>query len=132
MFFLLLAAPPQIVISPGNTTVEVGNTVILSCAGFGDPIPSVTWYMGNIQLSNNSQVTIYTELLTQVGVDFVHSILEICNVGETTVGEYSCTVSNAFGDTSSNFGIGGENELIVFICWYVCVSMRGSLFKSPV
>ena len=112
--------------------MEVGDTVILSCAGFGDPIPSVTWYMENIQLSNSSQVTIYTELLTQVGVDFVHSILEICNMGETTVGEYSCTVSNAFGDTSSNFGIGGENELIVFMFWYVCGSIRGSLFKSPV
>ena len=39
IIIVLLAALPQIVISPGNTTVEVGRTVILSCAGFGNPIP---------------------------------------------------------------------------------------------
>lgn len=116
--FLLFAAPPQIVISPGNSSVEAGNTIILSCAGFGDPIPSVTWNMGSIQLSNSSQITIYTEVVTEVGFDFVHSILEVCNVDEATSGEYSCTVGNVFGDASVNFGIGGKNEggFLLYVC----------------
>ena len=103
--------------------MEAGSTVILSCAGFGDPTPSVTWNMGSTQLSNSSQITIYTELVTEVGVDFVHSILEVCNVDEATSGEYSCTVGNVFGDASFNFGIGGKNEMNGFF-FSVCVCSK--------
>lgn len=115
--------------------MEAGSTVILSCAGFGVPIPSVTWSMGSTELSNSSQIAIYTQVVTEVGVDFVHSILEICNVDEATSGEYSCTVGNVFGDTSFSFGIGGKNEMNRIFFLYVCGSkIRSSrvLFVSQI
>ena len=90
-------------ISPGNSTVVAGSTLLLTCVGFGDPRPSVTWSTGGGQLSNNSRVTIYEELVTENGVDFVQSILEICSVQETDGGQYSCTVGNALGNASVNF-----------------------------
>ena len=90
-------------ISPGNSTVEAGSTVVFACVGFGDPTPSVTWSTGGVQLSNNSRITIYEELVTENGVDFVQSILEICSAEEADGGQYSCTVGNALRNASVNF-----------------------------
>ena len=101
--FVLFVGPPQILISPGNSTVEAGSTITLSCAGFGDPTPSIAWSVGSTQLSNNSQITIYEELVTEVGETFVHSILEICSIEEANGGVYTCTVGNAIGNTSYSF-----------------------------
>ena len=113
----LLVGPPQILISPGNSTVEAGNTITLSCTGFGDPIPSITWSMGRTQLSNNSQTTIYEELVTEVGENFVHSTLEICSIEEANGGVYTCTVGNRIGNTSYSFELSviaaGKNESIL-------------------
>ena len=101
--FVLFVGPPQILISPGNSTVGAGSTITLSCAGFGDPTPSIVWSVGSIQLSNNSQITIYEELVTEVGETFVHSILEICSIEEANGGVYTCTVGNTIGNTSYSF-----------------------------
>ena len=110
---LLDAAPPQVVISPRNTTVEAGSTTVLSCVGFGDPIPYVTWTRGATELSNGSRTTICERLVTSNGVMFVQSILQICSVGETDIGQYSCTVGNAVGNTSVDFelSVTGERDV---------------------
>ena len=117
--FVLFVGPPQILISPGNSTVEAGSTITLSCAGFGDPTPSIAWSMGTTQLSNNTQITIYEELLTEVGENFVHSILEICSIEEANGGVYTCTVGNAIGNTSYSFELSiiaaGNNITCYFI-----------------
>ena len=121
---VLSAGPPQVVISPGNSTVQAGSTVVFACVGFGDPRPSVTWSRGGGQLSNNSRVTIYEELVTENGVDFVQSILEICSAGETDGGQYSCTVGNALVNASANFELsvtaaGGIIHSNSFLCMSV-------------
>ena len=100
---VLSTGPPQVVISPGNSTVVEGSTLLLTCVGFGEPTPSVTWSTGGVQLSNNSRITIYEELVTENGVDFVQSILEICSAEEADGGQYSCTVGNALSNVSVNF-----------------------------
>ena len=90
--------------------MEAGSTVLLACVGFGDPSPSVTWSTQGVVLSNNSQITIYEELETVDGVDFVQSILAICSVEEADEREYSCNVRNALGNASVNFelSVGGR------------------------
>ena len=90
-------------ISPVNSSVEAGSTVILTCVGYGDPAVSVTWNMEDIQLSNSSGIITYGELVTGNGIVLVQSILVICSVGETNSGQYSCVASNALGNTSVNF-----------------------------
>ena len=98
---------PQILISPGNATVSNGNTVILNCLGSGNPAPTVTWKRGAAQQSNSSAITIYTERVTVVqGLSFVQSILEICSVGTTTDGQFSCSVSNSLGITTASAIVG--------------------------
>ena len=107
---LLDAAPPQVVISPRNTTVEAGSTTVLSCVGFGDPIPNVTWTRGATELSNGSRTTIYERLVSSNGMMFVQSILQICSIGETDNGQYSCTVDNAVGYASVDFELSVTGE----------------------
>ena len=117
--FSACIAPPQVVISPRNSTVEAGSTTILTCVGFGNPTPYITWRRGTTELSNGSRTTIYEELVTENGVNFVQSILEICSVGEADDGQYSCTVSNALGNASVNFelsvtAVGGKLDILIW------------------
>jgi len=92
-----------VVISSGNSTVESGSTVLLACVSLGAPSPSVTWSTDSVPLSNSSQIKIYEELITENGVVFVQSILEICSVEEADGGQYICTASNALNNASVNF-----------------------------
>ena len=107
---LLAAAPPRVVISPRNSTVEAGSTMVFTCVGFGDPTPYVTWTRGATELSNGSRTTIYERLVTSNGVMFVQSILQICSVGETDNGQYSCTVGNAVSNASVDFELSVTGE----------------------
>ena len=114
---LPFSGPPEVVVFPGNYTVEAGSTVLLACVGFGDPAPSVSWNTDGDQLRNNSQVTIYEDLVTENGVDFVQSTLVICSAEENDGREYSCNVCNALGNASVNFQLsvtatGGMCKLI--------------------
>ena len=38
-----IAVPPQWTVSPGNTSVVLGNTVWLDCAAVGFPAPNILW-----------------------------------------------------------------------------------------
>ena len=107
---LLAAAPPRVVISPRNSTVEAGSTTVLSCVGFGNPTPYVTWTRGATELSNGSRTTIYERLVTSNGLMFVQSILQICSIGETDNGQYTCTVGNAIGNASVDFELSVTGE----------------------
>ena len=67
--------------------MEAGSAILFPCVGFGDPTPSVTWSTGGVQLSNNSRITVYEELVTEDGVEFVQSALEICSVVVADAGQ---------------------------------------------
>ena len=54
-------------------------------------------------LNNNSRVTIYEELVTENGVTFVRSILELCNLEEADAGQYSCFANNTIGNDTASF-----------------------------
>ena len=94
--------PARIVIRPNQTTnVDAGNTIISVCVAYGDPNPSITWSRGDAVVSNDSRVTIYEELVTENGVTFVQSIIEVCSAEETDAGQYSCFAENAFGNDTA-------------------------------
>ena len=109
--------------------MDVGSTVLLACVGFGDPIPSVTWITEDGLLSNNSRITIYESLVTEDGVDFVQSIVEICSVEEADGLEYTCNVRNALGNASVSFDLsvtatGGRYKFIINVLLLLCVKER--------
>ena len=113
-------APAQIVIRPNQTTsVDAGNTIVGVCVAYGDPNPSITWNRGGTALSNDSRVTIYEELVTENGVTFVQSIIEVCSAEVSDAGQYSCFTENTFGNDTAVFELtvnaGGKAIVLMFV-----------------
>ena len=114
----------RIVVRPGNLSqLSPGDTLTLSCVGYGNPLPSVFWSRSgtNQVLTNSSQISIFEETLSESGVTFVKSILQVCNVQPNMTGEYSCTSQNELGNETATFeltvndGMYKQNPLCVSI-----------------
>ena len=91
-------------IRPNQTTaVDAGNTITFVCVAYGDPNPSISWNRGDTLLSNGTRVTIYEELVTENGVTFVQSILELCSAEEADAGRYSCFADNTLDNDTESF-----------------------------
>ena len=82
------------------TAVDAGYTITLACVAYGDPHPSISWNRGDTPLSNDSRVTIYEELVTENGITFMQSILELCSAEVVDAGLYS---SNTLGNDTTSF-----------------------------
>lgn len=77
---------------------EVGNTVILTCVGYGSPYnPSVTWNREGERIDNTSTVRVYEEVIMVGGKQFVLSNLELCGISMDDAGLYSCSASLSSG-----------------------------------
>ena len=70
---------------------------------YGDPSPSISWNREDTVLNNESRVTTYEELVTEVGVTFVQSNLELCSAEEADAGQYSCFAENTLGNDTASF-----------------------------
>ena len=88
-----------------TTTVDAGNTITLVCVANGDPTPSVSWNRRGTALNNDSRVTIYEELMTEIGMTFVQSMLTLCSAEEADAGQYSCFADNTLGNDTALFGL---------------------------
>ena len=95
----------EVVIAPTPAEVDAGNTVVLACVGYGSPDPDITWSRNGNVLSNDSRVTIYEEVVTESGVTFVQSILEICSATLSDSGQYSCLATNLHGNDNATFDL---------------------------
>ena len=104
--------------------VEAGSSVVLTCVGIGDPRPSVTWSNEGVSLSTSSRISINQELVTENGVEYVQSILEICSAEEADGGQYTCIVGNALNNASVDFelsvtAVEGKSQACTLITLYV-------------
>ena len=82
------------VIAPEDSTFEEGQTVLLTCVAFGSlTTPNITWNRDGLLLESGNSVNIYQTFLTEGGVAFTMSVLEICGISEDYVGVYSCMAS---------------------------------------
>ena len=96
--------PAQIVIRPNQmTAVDAGYTITFACVAYGDPHPSISWNTRDTPLNNNSRVTIYEELVTENGITFMQSILELCSAEVVDAGLYSCFTGNTLGNDTTSF-----------------------------
>ena len=87
-------------IAPEDGLVVAGNTILFTCVGYGGESTSVSWKKGDASLVNDSRTTITNDLITEGGVTFLQSVLEICS---TEVGQYSCTADNGVGNDTAMF-----------------------------
>ena len=97
LFFAIIG---EIVIHPETVDdVVAGTSALLACVASGYPLPSVIWSAVG-ETVNETETSIYTEVLTEGGLTFIKSVLEICGVGKNSVTNYQCTAeSSASNDT---------------------------------
>jgi len=95
--------PAEVVLLTENTLVSAGNTILLTCIGYGNPLPSLSWErVGHDVLRNDRRTTIFESMTVRNGAKFARSILQICEVtdGEDT-GVFSCTSGNVLYNHSA-------------------------------
>ena len=89
----------EVVIISNNTSLSVGDTVFLTCVGFGQLQPDVeiTWSKNGADIMNSSLVIIYEEEVTEGGRMSKVSTLVLCGLQGSAAGAYNCTVRNNQG-----------------------------------
>ena len=100
---------PQLVITPVNQDVNYGDTVLMACVATGFPLPEITWSRNGVPLDPTSSdlINVYSQTVSELGLNFTESILEICGVGVDDIGSFSCTATSGAGsDTSAPFVVG--------------------------
>lgn len=76
--------PASVVVYPKSQTLNEGDTLLLTCAPNGDPLPNITWTMWN-----------GTEVISNDPVLFINHITRIND------GAYVCTASNGVGKNAT-------------------------------
>ena len=100
---------PQLVVTPVDQDINYGDTVLMACVATGFPEPVITWSRNGEVLdpSSSDLITIYTETVSEMGLNFTESILEICGVGVDDIGSFTCTATSDAGTaTSAPFTVG--------------------------
>lgn len=96
---------PVVVIVPPDTKATLNHTILLTCFGYGIPNPAVSWSVSRETLYNGSQVTIYSNLVEENGIEFVRSTLQLCNTAVSDEGEYACELMNAVGSSHATISL---------------------------
>ncbi|XP_022245546.1 protein turtle-like isoform X2 [Limulus polyphemus] len=87
---LSVHAPPHFHVKPPDVEyVKTGENLTLRCAAEGTPDPVITWYMGNIPLTEGPGVIIY------------RGTLEILKLQQSHIGDYTCRARNSEGSIST-------------------------------
>ena len=103
------AEEPRIVVSPTSHCANQTSFLSLTCIAYvGQQATyqptTITWYNGvNEQLSNNSQVTIYSNVVMIDSLVFIESTLEANVVYSHLTGQSSCVVSNTIGQDRASW-----------------------------
>ena len=106
IILIFLTATAEIVIVPEDTRALEGNTLILTCVGYGEPTPEVTWIRNGTELTNTSRVSIFVDEIEEQGVSFTVATLEICSLdAEEDSGTYYCQASNENGTDTHSFEV---------------------------
>jgi len=111
--------PATIEVHPNNhVEINAGNSLILTCVGYGVPLPFLYWSRGGRELTNNSRVIITEDMALEgdSGVAVVKLSMEICRSGTTDAGFYSCTAVNDIGNSTFMFMLSvriEEAEIVV-------------------
>ena len=93
---------PSLVAVPSNQSISEGNSVIMTCAGYGYPYPTITWYRNGQPLGSNlaGRVSITSNIVNYNGALVSESIMKICGAAEEDHGVYFCSASSIFGNAA--------------------------------
>lgn len=85
----------EILAISNETTLDEGETALLSCLGHGDLDVGISWWFNGARVGNTSLTTVYGEDLVKGGRVFMQSFLELCSVTTSAMGGYTCVISNS-------------------------------------
>ena len=126
LFVLLVgsaAAPVQIVVTPEDIVVDINSTLWVACVAYGELTPLVGWSREGMRLMNDSRVTIYENEVTERGLSFNKTILEICSFETLDSGQYNCDASNQAATASASFEVSGTVARGHKMCTYVIATL---------
>ncbi len=85
-------------IAPSDAEVSLGNTIFFTCAAaFGETPPQLTWHRNDSGIIRNAdEVNISSSIISERGVNFIVSILELCGVELSDEGLYFCQATYTF------------------------------------
>ena len=95
-----------------HVEISAGSTAVLTCIGYGVPLPILYWSRGATKLTNNSHLIIGEDITMEddSGVAVVKSSMEICSSRLIDAGIYSCTAANNIGNDSFTFTLTVKTE----------------------
>ena len=95
---------PQLIATPVSQDVNYGHTVLMACVANGYPEPEIIWSRNGQVLDPDSSdlVNVYTQVVTEMGLNFTESILEICGVGADDIGSFMCIATSDVGTANSS------------------------------
>lgn len=96
--FATAFSPADIVVKPTDSEVYEGATILATCVAYGgSEQPVISWFKGDslTPLDNSSRVIVYQDTITENGLNFSVSILELCGVGVEDDAVYHCQAENA-------------------------------------
>lgn len=139
-YSIFVAVKPQIVLYPNISEFFAGSTLLLSCVGYGIPLPHVVWSKDGLSLQtaaiNDSRISTWDETVV-VDRDrdrhmFTQSYLRICSTTKMDSGLYNCSAVTDEEKNEVQFGVRVVEVPPVFlrtpgICilmWYTSLMKR--------
>ena len=74
--------------------------VTFLCQAVGEPVPNISWYFNDINVSDNSSK--YTIMSRSLNISTTENTLTVYNVTSSDVGTYTCNSSNFVGSVTSS------------------------------
>lgn len=81
-------------VASSDTTISLGETAVLTCIGYAIPLIEMSWMHNGRTLENSTSVMIMESDILLGGARFRQSVLQICGVGQSESGTYTCFVTN--------------------------------------
>ena len=130
------AVPVNIVISSGDIGIDPGQSVLITCISEGLPVPSVTWVDPDGRILTNrtsSRIKMFESLETRQEVNFLRSVLLLCDINRMDSGEYSCIADNTFSNDTATISVCalGNVHTIFGTCIYLylqCIKGTSTFF----
>lgn len=92
----------DLVVITDDTTLPQGESILLSCVGFGLPYADVTWSRNGAPLMLSTSVSTFEEDLIEGGRTYRRSSLQLCSVTMEDSGSYDCYVTNGEDTVNSS------------------------------
>lgn len=84
----------RVIVISDVTSIEAGDTALLSCLGYGMPDVNISWIYEGETVEDTALASVYQVDFTQSGNVYTQSILQLCSVERAKAGRYTCVVSN--------------------------------------